>query len=115
MSDEKYSKCAFRARKTSSSTENIFKIEKSRTVMKNLQEEHFTLLEHIVRTQNSRKNFKILKSQCSKPWYPCQDPSQDLGKDIMTMQDRAKSNHDLGKDAKINDVLDKGSMYHDLP
>ena len=26
------------------------------------------------------------------------------------MQDRAKANHDLGKDAKINHVLDKGSM-----
>ena len=27
----------------------------------------------------------------------------------MAMQDRAKANHDLGKDAKINHVLDKGS------
>ena len=26
------------------------------------------------------------------------------------MQDRAKANHALGKDAKINHVLDKGSM-----
>ena len=26
------------------------------------------------------------------------------------MQDHAKANHDLGKDAKINHVLDKGSM-----
>ena len=26
------------------------------------------------------------------------------------MQDRGKANHDLGKDAKINHVLDKGSM-----
>ena len=34
----------------------------------------------------------------------------DLGKDTMAMQDRAKANHDLGKDAKINHVLDKGSM-----
>ena len=28
----------------------------------------------------------------------------------MAMQDRAKANHDFGKDAKINHVLDKGSM-----
>ena len=28
----------------------------------------------------------------------------------MTMQDRAKANHDLRKDAKIYHVLDKGSM-----
>ena len=26
------------------------------------------------------------------------------------MQDHAKANHDLGRDAKINHVLDKGSM-----
>ena len=26
------------------------------------------------------------------------------------MQDRAKANHNLGKDAKINHVLDKGSI-----
>ena len=26
------------------------------------------------------------------------------------MQDRAKANHDLDKDFKVNDVLDKGSM-----
>ena len=31
------------------------------------------------------------------------------------MQDRAKANHDLGKDAKINHDLDKLSMYRDLP
>ena len=30
------------------------------------------------------------------------------------MQDRAKANHDLRKDAKINHDLDKRSMYHDL-
>ena len=34
---------------------------------------------------------------------------QDLGKDTMAMQDRAKANHDFGKDAKINHVLDKAS------
>ena len=34
----------------------------------------------------------------------------DLGKDTMAMQDRAKAIYDLGKDAKINHVLDKGSM-----
>ena len=34
----------------------------------------------------------------------------DRGKDTMAMQDLAKANHDLGKDAKINHVLDKGSM-----
>ena len=28
----------------------------------------------------------------------------------MTMQDRAKANHDLGKDSKIFHVLDNGSM-----
>ena len=28
----------------------------------------------------------------------------------MAMQDRAKANHDLGKDAKINHILDKGFM-----
>ena len=32
-------------------------------------------------------------TQCSKPWHPCQDPWQDLGKDAM-----------------INHVLAKGSM-----
>ena len=36
--------------------------------------------------------------------------NHDLGKDTMAMQDRAKANHDLGKDAKINHVRDKGSM-----
>ena len=36
--------------------------------------------------------------------------AMNLGKDTMTMQDRANANHDLGKDAKINNVLDKGSM-----
>ena len=30
------------------------------------------------------------------------------------MQDRAKANHDLGKDAKINHVLDKGSMVANM-
>ena len=30
--------------------------------------------------------------------------------DPMAMQDRAKANHDLGKDAMINHVLAKGSM-----
>ena len=34
----------------------------------------------------------------------------DLGKDAMAMQDRAKANHDLCKDAMINHVLAKGSM-----
>ena len=34
----------------------------------------------------------------------------DLGKDAMAMQDRAKANHHLGKDAMINHVLAKGSM-----
>ena len=28
----------------------------------------------------------------------------------MAMQDREKANHDLGTDAKINHILDKGSM-----
>ena len=33
----------------------------------------------------------------------------------MAMQDRAKANHDLGKDAMINQVLAKGTMVnHDL-
>ena len=32
----------------------------------------------------------------------------------MAMQDRAKANHDLGKDAKISHVLDKGSMVANL-
>ena len=35
---------------------------------------------------------------------------QELGRDTMAMQDRAKANHDLAKDAKFNHVLDKGSM-----
>ena len=38
---------------------------------------------------------------------------QDLAKDTMIMQDRAKRTmfyHDLGNDAKINHVLDKHSM-----
>ena len=33
-----------------------------------------------------------------------------IPKDTMAIQDRAKANHDLGKDAKFNHVLDKGSM-----
>ena len=43
----------------------------------------------------------ITTVQCSKPWYPCHDPwqvtnkpCQDLGKDSMTMQDRAEGSHD---------------------
>ena len=36
--------------------------------------------------------------------------AMDLGKDTMAIQDHAKANHDLGQDAKINHVLDKGSM-----
>ena len=42
---------------------------------------------------------------------------QDLAKDTMIMQDRAKRtmfHHDLGKDAKIDHDLDKRSMYHDV-
>ena len=38
---------------------------------------------------------------------------QDRARDTMIMQDRAKRTmfyHDLGKDAKINHVLDEGSM-----
>ena len=38
----------------------------------------------------------------------------ELGKDTMAMQGRAKANHDLGKDAKIIHVLDKGSMVKNL-
>ena len=34
----------------------------------------------------------------------------NLGKDTTAMQDRAKTNHDLGKDAKINHVLGKSSI-----
>ena len=34
----------------------------------------------------------------------------DLGKDTKTIQDRAKANYDLGKDAMVNHVLAKGSM-----
>ena len=33
----------------------------------------------------------------------------DLGEKTIAMQDSAKANHDLGKDAKINHVHDKGS------
>ena len=36
----------------------------------------------------------------------------DLGKDAMTMQDRAKANHDLGKDAKNNHVLGKDAKIN---
>ena len=41
------------------------------------------------------------------PWLAWRN---DLGKDTVAMQHRAKANHDLRKDAKINHVLDKGSM-----
>ena len=36
----------------------------------------------------------------------------DLGKDAMPMQDRAKANHDPGKDAMINHVRDKDAMIN---
>ena len=61
-------------------------------------------------TKNLAKNHGRSLASLAKilPWS-----YQDLAKDTMIMQDRAKrtmSYHDLGKDAKINQVLDKGSM-----
>ena len=52
-----------------------------------------------------RMNYTIKSSSHVLPWLSC----HDLHKNTMAMQDRAKANHDLGKDAKINHVLDKGS------
>ena len=58
---------------------------------------------------------KILPRSC-QGYHIMQDRAKrtmfyhDLGKDTIHMQDRAKANHDLGKDAKINHILDKGSM-----
>ena len=49
--------------------------------------------------QQSRR--KAMVSQCSKPWYPCHErwqitskPCHDLGKDSVTMQDRANANQE---------------------
>ena len=91
----------------------------------------FTGLLYFLRYQNSTqqwgiqalppRNHSVFEAMVSLPtsmassFLSLPRSCHDLGKDVMAMQDRAKANHDLGKDAKIYHALDKASMYHDLP